>query len=143
MEAVANKEQTSKVVFLISAALCGTIAVWGLISPASMTGIAQAVTNFCLTSLGWFYLLLGTSLLIMSIYMAFGPYGDIVLGGDDEEPEFTLVSWLAMLFSAGMGAGLIFWGVAEPIFHFVSPPGMERADQSMRLVHYSKNYLYL
>lgn len=57
--------------------------------------------------------------------MAFGPYSHIRLGKDEDRPEFSILSWLAMLFAAGMGAGLLFWGVAEPIFHYLSPPGME------------------
>ncbi|WP_416274685.1 BCCT family transporter [Lamprobacter sp.] len=56
--------------------------------------------------------------------MAFGPYGGVKLGKDDEEPEFSTLSWIAMLFAGGMGAGLIFWGVAEPLYHFRDPPGM-------------------
>jgi len=52
--------------------------------------------------------------------MAFGPYSHIRLGKDEDRPEFSILSWLAMLFAAGMGAGLLFWGVAEPIFHYLA-----------------------
>ena len=63
--------------------------------------------------------------LLLGGYMAFGPYGNIRLGKDDEEPEFDTASWIAMLFAGGMGSGLLVWGAAEPMYHFVSPPGME------------------
>jgi glycine betaine transporter len=62
---------------------------------------------------------------VFSIWIAFSKYGSIKLGPDDSEPEYSLISWFAMLFSAGMGVGLVFWGVAEPLNHFVNPLGME------------------
>ena len=123
-----DREKTKdvgKAVFVISAVLCGAIGIWGVIAPDSLSSSAQALTGFCLTKLGWFFLLLCTFLVVAASYFAFGPYGNIVLGQDDEKPEFGLGSWLAMLFAAGMGAGLLFWGVAEPMYHFMSPPGME------------------
>lgn len=130
-----NKD-VGRTVFVISAFLCAAIGIWGVVSPDSLSGSAQALTSFCLTKLGWFYLLLCTFLVFVAGYFAFGPYGNIVLGQDDEVPEFGLGSWLAMLFAAGMGAGLLFWGVAEPMYHFMSPPGMaggtpEAAIQAM------------
>ena len=109
-------------VMIVSLVLCAAIAVWGVIAPDSMTGAAQGLVNYSLTALDWFFLLLGTAFLVIMFVMAFSRYGSIKLGGDDEEPEFSTASWIAMLFAAGMGSGLLFWGVAEPIYHFVSPP---------------------
>ena len=71
---------------------------------------------------GWFLILCVNVFLIFSIYLAFSKFGDIRLGGKDAKPEFSTVAWFAMLFSAGMGIGIMFWSVAEPIYHFVSPP---------------------
>ncbi len=119
------KRQTSHIVFFVSVILCGAIGIWGVISPQSMANAALGMTGFALKSLDWFFLILCTGFLILSIYMAFGPYSHIRLGKDEDRPEFSILSWLAMLFAAGMGAGLLFWGVAEPIFHYLSPPGME------------------
>ncbi|MEL7416706.1 MAG: BCCT family transporter, partial [Pseudomonadota bacterium] len=82
-------------------------------------------TNYMLTGISWYWLLITTGFLILSGYLAFGPYGSVRLGADDERPEFSTASWIAMLFAGGMGAGLLFWGVAEPIYHFEGPPGME------------------
>mgnify|MGYP005839772237 FL=1 len=71
---------------------------------------------------GWFLILCVNVFLIFSIYLAFSKFGDIRLGGKDAKPEFSTIAWFAMLFSAGMGIGIMFWSVAEPIYHFVSPP---------------------
>lgn len=113
------------IVMAVSMVLCAAIGIWGVADPASMTGAAQWLVNYTLTALDWFYLLLCTFFLIFMVAFAFSRYGEIKLGGDDEEPEFSTGSWVAMLFAAGMGSGLLFWGVAEPIYHFTSPPGME------------------
>ncbi|MEZ5478149.1 MAG: BCCT family transporter [Thiolinea sp.] len=98
------------------------MGAWGLIDPESMTGAASGLVAYVLNSLDWFYLLLCTTFLGIMVYMAFSKYGKIKLGGDDEVPEFSTGSWVAMLFAAGMGSGLLFWGVAEPIYHFMKPP---------------------
>ncbi len=111
-------------VMIVSLVLCAAIAIWGVVSPDSMTGAAQWLVNYSLTALDWFFLLLCTFFFVFMAVMAFSKYGNIKLGGDDEEPEFSTGSWVAMLFAAGMGSGLLFWGVAEPIYHFMTPPAM-------------------
>lgn len=111
-------------VFVISLALVAAIGAWGLIDPTSMTGTMLGFTNYMLTGASWYWLLICTGFLILSGYMAFGPYGKVRLGRDDEEPEFSTASWIAMLFAGGMGAGLLFWGVAEPLYHYESPPAL-------------------
>jgi glycine betaine transporter len=119
-----NQGTKHYLVFIVSVVLCGAIGVWGVLAPESMTNTALGLTGFALKSLDWFFLALCTGFLVLSLYMAFGPYSHIRLGKDDERPEFSTLSWLAMLFAAGMGAGLLFWGVAEPVFHYLAPPGM-------------------
>src|SRR3546814_13078123 len=89
-----------------------------------LTGTMLGFTNYLLNGAAWYWLLICTAFLILSIYLAFGPYGHIRLGRDDEEPEFSTPSWIAMLFAAGMGSGPLFWGVAAPVYHFEGPPGM-------------------
>ena len=113
------------IVMIVSMVLCAAIGVWGVVDPDAMTGAAQGLVNYSLTALDWFYLLLCTFFVVFMAVMAFSKYGNIKLGADDEQPEFSTGSWVAMLFAAGMGSGLLFWGVAEPIYHFFSPPGME------------------
>ena len=109
-------------VMLVSLILCAAIAIWGVADPDSMTGAAQWLVNYSLTALDWYFLALCTGFLVIMGYMAFSKYGQIKLGQDDDEPEFSTGSWIAMLFAAGMGSGLLFWGVAEPIYHFATPP---------------------
>ena len=109
-------------VMIVSLVLCAAIAIWGVVDPDSMTGSAQWLVNYSLTALDWYFLALCTTFLVIMGYMAFSKYGKIKLGADDDEPEFSTGSWIAMLFAAGMGSGLLFWGVAEPIYHFMTPP---------------------
>lgn len=81
-------------------------------------GIQTAISN----GAGWFFVLLVNFFLFFCLYLAFSKFGKIRLGGPQARPEFTTGAWFAMLFSAGMGIGILFWSVAEPIHHFVSPP---------------------
>jgi len=111
-------------VFVVSLILVAAFGGWGLIDPDGMSGTSLGFTTFMLTSIGWYWLLISTGFLILAAFLALGPYGRVKLGADDEEPEFSTISWIAMLFAGGMGAGLIFWGVAEPLYHFRDPPGM-------------------
>ena len=112
-------------VFVISLVLVAGIGAWGAVDSEGMTGAVQGFTSFLLTGISWYWLAITTAFVLISIFMAFGPYKDVRLGRDDERPEFATGSWIAMLFAGGMGAGLLFWGVAEPIYHFNDPPGME------------------
>jgi glycine betaine transporter len=109
-------------VFLISVAICLPMGAWGVLSPEAMTRAAMGFTDFAMSGATWFWLLLCTGFVILATFLALGPYGRIRLGRDDERPEFSTGSWIAMLFAGGMGAGLLFWGVAEPITHFANPP---------------------
>ena len=80
---------------------------------------AQATVS---NNVGWFFILLVNILLIFAIYLGFSRFGSIRLGGKDAKPEFSRGGWFSMLFSAGMGIGLLFWSVAEPIMHYNNNP---------------------
>jgi glycine betaine transporter len=110
-------------VFVISLAICLPIGLWGVLAPEAMTGAALGFTSYALRGASWWWLLLCTGFVALSGWLALGRYGSVRLGGDDERPEFSTLSWIAMLFAGGMGAGLLFWGVAEPVSHFEAPPG--------------------
>ena len=116
---------TTNSVFVVSMLCCAGVGIWGIIDPDGMTGVMLGFTNYTLTGVSWAWLSICSSFLILSGYLAFGPYGSIRLGKDDEEPEFSTVSWIAMLFAGGMGAGLLLWGPAEPMYHYINPPGAE------------------
>lgn len=109
-------------VFIASFILTVVFIAWGAIAPDNLYEVSSVAQSFLSTNLGWFYLVSATAILIFVIYLAFSKFGKIKLGKDDEEPEYSRFSWFAMLFSAGMGIGLVFWGVAEPISHFYVPP---------------------
>ena len=106
----------------VSVALCSGIAVWGIAQPKALVGASDALTSFSLRSLDWFFLLTCSLFTFVCFFLAASRYGRLKLGPDDSKPEFSTASWIAMLFAAGMGAGLLFWGVAEPVTHFISPP---------------------
>lgn len=101
---------------------CAAVAVFGVGWPELLEAAADTITGTVFRALDWFYLSSVTAMLALGLWLALGPYGALKLGRDDEEPEFSTLSWLAMLFCAGMGAGLLFWGVAEPMTHFDQPP---------------------
>jgi glycine betaine transporter len=103
---------------LIALTLTGFIAIWGIVETEGLTQFSSTITGVMFTSRGWFVMLSVSLLLILCIWLAISPYGKIKLGKDDDEPEFSTVSWLTMLFAAGMGVGLLFWGTAEPLSHF-------------------------
>jgi glycine betaine transporter len=110
------------IVFFTSGAISVAFVIWGAVFTDNLGTVASSTLDFLITQFGWMYLLAATSLLIFSILLAVSRYGTIRLGKDDDRPEFRTVSWIAMMFSAGMGIGLMFYGVAEPISHFSSPP---------------------
>ncbi|RBW70014.1 glycine betaine uptake BCCT transporter [Bacillus taeanensis] len=112
-------------VFVISVILALIFILWGVLTPTGMAETTSAVQSFLQAKFGWFYLISATTFLIFSIYLIFSRFGKIRLGKDTDEPEYNTVTWFAMLFSAGMGIGLVFWGVAEPIYHFHTPPAGE------------------
>ena len=100
--------------------------VFAVVAPGKASDGITAVQTGIIGTLGWYYVLLIAGFVLFALWMGFSRFGDIRLGPDDEEAEFKLGSWFAMLFSAGMGIGLVFWGVAEPLNHFAAPrPGFE------------------
>ncbi|MGM0873499.1 MAG: glycine betaine uptake BCCT transporter [Bacillota bacterium] len=125
-------------VFIISVFVTSLFIFWGLIPESilpngNINAVTTAVQAFIIEKFGWFYLLTATFFLVFAVSLIFSKYGNIKLGKDTDEPEYSYLSWFAMLFSAGMGIGLVFWGVSEPIFHYSDPPiGEGFTDQSGR-----------
>jgi len=118
-----DSPRNTRVVLIVAFLLVLGFGLWGLISPDVMTAVSVGMVDFVLDSVGWLYLALCSGFVILGGLLAFGRYGRVRLGPDDSRPEFSTASWLAMLFAGGMGAGLVFWGVAEPVSHFAHPPG--------------------
>jgi len=109
-------------VFLGSAAVVVVFVGLGGVFSDRAESVFSAVQSGIVENFGWFYVLTATAILAFVLYLLVSPFGSIRLGPDDAEPEFGYFGWIAMLFSAGMGTGLVFWGVAEPMSHFVDPP---------------------
>ncbi len=112
-------------VFFTSAVLILAFALAAVLAPKRAERIFTHVQEFLVQNFGWFYILAVAGFLVFVIFLMLSRHGNIKLGPDDSEPEYSYLSWFAMLFSAGMGIGLVFFGVAEPIQHFASPPSGE------------------
>ncbi|QSE93726.1 BCCT family transporter [Rhodococcus pseudokoreensis] len=111
-----------KVVFGAAAGVGVGIILWGLLAPENLALVSNAALGWLVADMGWLFITAATGFVLFSLFLAFSRYGRIPLGKDGEKPEFRTVSWIAMMFSAGMGIGLMFYGVAEPLAHMVSPP---------------------
>ena len=129
-----NALKSNTVVFNISCALAFLFLLWGGLAPDHLSTVTGALQTSLLDSFGWLYVSAASSFLICALCLIFSRWGDIPLGPDDAKPEFNLLTWFAMLFCAGMGIGLVFWGVAEPTSHFHDPPfGEGGTSQAARL----------
>ena len=127
---------------LFSAGFILLVVLWGILAPDNMSAVFDTVLAALTHNFGWLYLWVVLGLVLFAAFVAFSRYGNLKLGDEDEEPEFSAGSWFAMLFAAGMGIGLVFWGVAEPVSHYVTaPPGIrsgtpEAANAAMRYVFF-------
>ncbi len=116
------RDQVDLVVFVVTGLIAVGFVVWGVVSTAGLGSVSRRSQSWVVTNGGWFFVLTASFIVIFVLWLAASRYGKIPLGRDDEPVEFGTVSWIAMMFSAGMGIGLMFYGVAEPLSHFVSPP---------------------
>ncbi|OLF13836.1 choline transporter [Actinophytocola xinjiangensis] len=118
---------TDKVVFGVAAALTVVFLAWGVFGTDSMVSVANTILNEGIIPYGgWAFVLVASGFVLFAIGLSISRYGRIPLGTDEEKPEFRTVSWIAMMFSAGMGIGLMFFGVAEPVQHLMGPaPGTD------------------
>lgn len=108
-------------VFHVSVAIVALFVMAAAMAPAAVEHVAQAVLHATAENVGWMYLLVMTGFVFFVLFLGLSRIGTIRLGAPDERPEFSFQSWLAMIFSGGMGVGLVFWGVAEPMMHFNAP----------------------
>jgi choline/carnitine/betaine transport len=134
-EATPEKAGVDKVVFGVTAAIAVAFLVWGFVSTGSLATASGEALGWTMAKTGWLFVLTSSGFVVFVIWLALSRFGNIPLGRDDEEPEFRTVSWVAMMFSAGMGIGLMFYGVSEPLTHFVTPPpgtGAPGNDQAVQ-----------
>lgn len=128
-------------VFLSTAILTIALVVFSIVYNETASAFFSSALSWISTQLGWFYVLSVAGFLVFIAVLALSRYGRVKLGSEHSRPEFTNTAWFAMLFSAGMGIGLMFFGVAEPVMHYVSPPvgdpeTAEAARQAMRITFF-------
>ncbi|MFD5224069.1 BCCT family transporter [Microbacterium sp. NPDC058342] len=115
---------TNWAVFGIAGVLVLGVVIWGFAAPENISAVGAASLSWVTQNFGWLFSMLAVATIAFMFVVGYGRTGGIRLGADDESPEFSTVSWIAMLFSAGMGIGLLFWGPAEPLTYFTDvPPG--------------------
>ena len=113
---------TNWTVFGIAGVLVFAVVLWGFLAPESISEVGAVSLSWVTTNFGWLFSLLAVVTIVFMLVVGYGRTGGVRLGSDEEEPEFSTASWIAMLFSAGMGIGLLFWGPAEPLGYFNDVP---------------------
>ncbi|MDV7240576.1 MULTISPECIES: BCCT family transporter [Rhodococcus] len=111
-----------KIVFGVAAVLAIGFVAWGVISPTSLGSVAASALQGAITNLGWLFVIAATIFTVFILVVGLGRFGRIPLGKDGDQPRFKTSSWIAMMFATGMGIGLVFYGVAEPLYFYLSPP---------------------
>lgn len=129
-------------VFWISLAISIVFVGWGITAPQLLSRVMGALQAFFLDTFGWFYQLTATFFLLLALFLIVSKYGKIKLGKDDDKPDFNRLTWFAMLFSAGMGIGLLFFGVGEPISHYAAPPAAQPGTDLAAHEALSHTYLH-
>ncbi|PRW64049.1 BCCT family transporter [Actinopolyspora mortivallis] len=108
--------------FIISGVIAVAFVLWGVLAPSNVATVAGTVNGFITTNFGWLYILAATFFLIFVVVIMLSRFGNIRLGPPDSRPEYGRMPWFAMLFTAGMGIGLVYFAVSEPVSHYLSPP---------------------
>ena len=127
--------RTDKITFGVAGALIVGFVVWGAVSTETLTQVASSALTGVVTYGGWIFTLLAAVVLLFLLYVGFSRYGRIPLGKDGETPAYSMGSWIAMLFAAGMGVGLIFFGVYEPITYYMTPPPGRAEAETYQAMH--------
>lgn len=141
MENNSTNGKLSKV-FVYGVMVIGIVVLLGALFPDSFGEISSSISGWITDYFGWYYMILTTLLVFFCVFLLLSPIGKLKLGKPDEKPEFNTVSWLAMLFSAGMGIGLVFYGASEPMSHYVAPPTAEPATREAMMESMRSTFLH-
>ncbi|WP_328491122.1 BCCT family transporter [Streptomyces zaomyceticus] len=129
-----RRARTDRIVFGVSAVLTLAFVVWGATATESLEDASSTLLDGLIRNGGWAFMLAASGFVVFALWLAISRYGRITLGQESEGPEFRTVSWIAMMFSAGMGIGLMFYGVSEPLAHYgTPPPGTHPVDSAERM----------
>ncbi|WP_151523432.1 BCCT family transporter [Serinicoccus kebangsaanensis] len=125
----------SKTVFVLAGVLTVIFVIWGVADPEGVATVAQAAFDWSTRNVSWLFNSVAIILLLVLLGIACSPYGRIPLGKDGEEPEFSTFAWVSMLFAAGIGIGVLFFGPSEPLTYFVNPPPLTAEPESTEALH--------
>jgi len=137
------KTSIERWVFWPAALVVLAFSGFALLAPSLAEALFGAVQASIVNAFNWYYVLIAAFFVAFSLFVGFSRYGDIRLGEDDDKPEFSLGAWFSLLFAAGMGIGLVFYGASEPLSHFVSPrPGVSGTPEQLASAALSQTYLH-
>ncbi|MDZ8275214.1 BCCT family transporter [Microbacterium aquimaris] len=130
-------------VFWPAAGVILAFSGFAILAPAAAEALFAGIQDTIVDAFSWYYVLIAAIFVAIAIMFGFSRFGDIKLGRDDDEPEFSIGAWFSLLFAAGMGIGLVFYGVSEPLSHFVSPrPGVTGEDPALAQAALTQTYLH-
>lgn len=129
-------------VFWVSTVSLFVLVIVGVLFPDAFATAAGHAFNFTTYAFGWLFLLSVFLFVLFCLYLAFSKFGRIKLGSDDSKPDFSFFTWIGMLFSAGFGIGLVFWGIAEPMSHFLIPPSATVEPQTADAARMAMRYAF-
>lgn len=139
----AGKSTIKRWVFWPAAVVVITFSAFALIAPTAAETLFGAIQSSIVNAFNWYYVLLAAFFVAFALFLGFSRFGDIRLGSDNDKPEFSLGAWFSLLFAAGMGIGLVFYGVSEPLSHFVTPrPGVTGTPEQLAGAAFSQTYLH-
>ncbi len=139
----AHGHEVAKWVFWPAAGVIIVFVLFATIFPAAATSLFGTIQSNVINWFGWYYVAAVALFVAFSLWIGLSHYGDIKLGRDEDDPEFSVMSWFALLFAAGMGIGLVFFGVAEPLNHFAAPrPGVEGSPLVLAQQAMTQTYLH-
>jgi choline/glycine/proline betaine transport protein len=130
-------------VFWPAAAVVLAFSAFAIFAPRAAEALFAAIQSTIVNAFNWYYVLIAAFFVAFALVMGFSRFGDIKLGRDDDKPEFSVGAWFSLLFAAGMGIGLVFYGVSEPLSHFVDPrPGVEGTPEQLAQQALTQTYLH-
>ena len=129
-------------VFGSSAVIIGGFAAWGIAAPENLSSVLGGVLTWILATFGWFYVFVAFAVLALGIFLVVHPWGKIRLGPDDSRPDFRTFTWIAMMFAAGLGSALMFYGVVEPLTHWAAPPHHLAEPKTQAAAEIALQYTY-
>ena len=137
------KTPVARLVFWPAAIIVMVFVAFAIIAPDTANAFFDSIQSSVVSTFSWYYVLIAAAFVVFCLYVGYSKFGDIKLGKDDDEPEFSNLSWLALLFAAGMGIGLVFYGLSEPLSHFIHPkPGANGSPTDLAEYAIRQTYLH-